>query len=273
MITDMQVFDDFDGSLDRHWTQVTTGGARLENRKSILRLGFDSAREGKYTDAQIDDYTMLAKGDYLWKPPLRMTVRARFSHAAATADSTDKTKGVLRGTAGFGFWNRPFTMQGNWFTLPESIWFFYSAPPSNMALVPGVPGWGWKAQVVHAMRPGAIPSGLVLAATALYGRLTGHEQPAGRWMQRLAGAHEAVIESPMTDWHTYTLEWHRDKALFWVDGDLVLQTPQTPFRPLGFVAWLDNEFAVATPMGELRFGKGKSGAQWLDLDSVKIERL
>ncbi len=54
---------------------------------------------------------------------------------------------------------------------------------------------------------------------------------------------------------------------------LLFRAPQAPSQPLGFVAWLDNEYAVATPRGELRFGKGSSGSQWLDMDSVKIESL
>ena len=49
---------------------------------------------------------------------------------------------TLRGTAGFGFWNYPFSVRGDPLMLPEAVWFFYASPPSNMALIPGVPGWG-----------------------------------------------------------------------------------------------------------------------------------
>ena len=77
----------------------------------------------------------------------------------------------------------------------------------------------------------------------------------------------------MTKWHTYVLEWHRNRSIFWIDGQKILDVPQAPTKPLGFVAWLDNEYAVATPRGELRFGKGDAGAQWLDMDAVKIEPL
>lgn len=150
----MYVFDHFNGSFDPHWTQVNVGGGRLNISHSALRMGFESAQQHKYTDAQIDDYTLLSKSDYLWEPSLRMTVRARSSHPASKAKSTNKSTGVLRGTAGFGFWNKPFSMQGNIYTLPESIWFFYSAPPSCMSLVPDMPGWGWKAQVIHSLRLG-----------------------------------------------------------------------------------------------------------------------
>lgn len=269
----MKIFDDFKKAYDPHWTQVTTGGGQLEISNSILRMFYESAQKGKYTDAQIDDYTMLSKSKYLWKPPLKMEVRARFSHPSADVNSTDKSVGVLKGTAGFGFWNKPFSMQGNVYTMPESVWFFYSAPPSNMSLVPKIPGWGWKAQVVHAMRPGAAIHSIPLSATALLARVSGYTQPAQYFMQKFAGASESLIAEDMTKWHTYLLVWRKEKCAFWVDNKLILETSLVPTRPLGFVAWLDNEFAVATPKGELRFGSTTSGPQWLDVDYVRIKNL
>src|SRR5438046_3623270 len=102
-----------------------------------------------------------------------MEVRARSSHQAASATSTVESTNTLRGTAGFGFWNYPFSVRGDILMLPEAIWFFYASPPSNMALVQGVPGWGWKAQVVHSMRPAALAPTLPLALTAAFGMVTG----------------------------------------------------------------------------------------------------
>ncbi len=254
----MGIADDFKGLLDQHWTQVLAGGAYAEIKNSVLRLGYAKAAPNNYTDAQIDDYTMLGRKEYSWRPPLRMTVRARFSHNAALASATEATKNVLRGTAGFGFWNKPFTMQGNWFTLPQAVWFFYSAPPSNMALVPGVPGWGWKAQVINTTAAGTAVHSLPAALLAGYGRLTG-TQPRGQAVQRFAGAHEKLVADNMKDWHTYTLEWREHEALFWVDDTLLYKTHTAPTKPLGFVAWLDNEYAVVTPRGELQFGKTTCG--------------
>ena len=157
--------------------------------------------------------------------------------------------------------------------LPEAVWFFYASPPSNMALVPGIPGWGWKAQIVHTMRPASLAATVPLAATIAFGLLTGETRPAARWMQKVSGACEAFLPVEMNEWHNYTLEWRRSEALFWVDDTLVLRSPQSPTCPLGFVAWLDNQYAVATPRGVLRFGTISSGPQWLEMDSVKIESL
>ena len=35
---------------------------------------------------------------------------------------------------------------------------------------------------------------------------------------------------------------------------MVLYAPRPPTSPLGFVAWIDNQFAIARPEAGLRFG-------------------
>lgn len=266
------MFDDFTGPLDQHWIQTCMGGGTLDLAHSALRMAFETARQGQYTDAQIDDHAKLSRANFPWRPPLRMQVRARSSLPAATLRCSESAA-ILHGTAGFGFWNYPFSARGDILMLPEAIWFFYASPPSNMALVPGVPGCGWKAQVVHSMRPGALAATVPLAVTTAFGLVTGETRPAARWLQRLAGANEALLTVEMTDWHDYVLEWRHKAALFWVDDQLVLRVPNPPIRPLGFIAWLDNQYAIATPRGVLRFGTVASGPQWFELDSVSIERL
>ena len=236
-------------------------------------MAFSSAQPGTYTDAQIDDYGKLARSDFPWQPPLRMEVRARSSSPAATANDTSESTNILRGTAGFGFWNYPFSVRGDILMLPEAVWFFYASPPSNMALVPTIPGWGWKAQVVHSMRLGALLATVPTALTTGWARLTGHTQAAAQWMQRLSGAKETLLTVDMTAWHSYVLEWLNNEAIFWVDGVCVLRATQPPTRRLGFVAWLDNQYAIASPRGILRFGTVASGPQWLEMDSVSIEQL
>ena len=267
------MFEDFIKPPDQRWTQTCIGGGKLYWENSVLRMAFDAARQGHYTDAQIDDYDNLPRANYPWRPPLRMQVIARSSLPAATFSSTGESAGILRGTAGFGFWNYPFSVRGDILMLPEAIWFFYASPPSNMALVPGIPGWGWKAQIVHSMRPGALAATVPMAVSTVFGLLTGETRPAARWMQKLSGAYEAVLTVEMTDWHTYMLEWQPDEAAFFVDDKLVLRAPHPPTRPLGFVAWLDNQYAIATPRGILRFSTVTSGSQWLELDSIMIEPL
>ncbi len=233
-------------------------------------MGCPTAAMGRYTNAQIDDYGQRKRADFPWRPPLRMEVRARSSHPAATTRSSGDDRASLHGTAGFGFWNYPFSVRGDVLMVPESLWFFYASPPSNMALVPRIPGWGWKAQVVHSLRLDALVAVAPLALSAAWARLTGESRPAQRWLQRLSGASEALLSAPMQEWHTYVIEWLPEAATFWVDDQLVLRATQPPPGPLGFVAWLDNQYAIATPRGTLRFGTVASGPEWIELDYVKI---
>lgn len=267
------MFDDFTGPIDPYWTQTCIGTGTLNSAASALHMSVPHAKIGEYSDAQIDDYGRRSRANFPWKPPLRMEVRTRSSHPAATAQSTIESSNILRGTAGFGFWNYPFSVRGDILMLPEAIWFFYASPPSNMTLVPDVPGWGWKAQVVHSMRPGALAATAPMALSAVWARLTGETRPAARWIQRVSGASEALLNVAMEEWHTYRIEWWQNKATFWVDGLLVHTVLHPPVRPLGFIAWLDNQYAVATPRGILRFGTVTSGPQWFELDSVKIEHI
>ncbi|MEO8972930.1 MAG: hypothetical protein ABI406_15190 [Ktedonobacteraceae bacterium] len=266
------MFDDFTGNIDPRWSQTCIGTGTLHNAASTLRMSLPSARMGEYSDAQIDDYAGRSRANFPWKPPLYMEVRARSSHPAATAQSTVESSNILHGTAGFGFWNYPFSVRGDILMLPESIWFFYASPPSNMALVPDVPGWGWKAQVIHSMRAGALAATAPMAITSVWARLTGETRPAALWLQRMSGASEAILNIAMDEWHTYRIEWQHDKVMFRVNDLLIHTVLHPPSRPLGFVAWLDNQYAVATPRGVLRFGTVASGPQWFELDSVMIER-
>lgn len=253
--------DHFEDGPSSRWTRWLQGAGRLESGDSTVCLATQDARAGQYSDAQLDDYHSLPRRQWPWRPPTRMQIRARASSAS------------LVGTAGFGFWNDPFTLSGGVTALPEAAWFFYASPPSNMALVPDVPGWGWKAAIVHAARIGAVMQGMPTAVAVLWARWTGRTQAAARWVQRISGAHEASIQLDWTAWHTFELDWQRDAAAFWVDGDQVLRAPRPPAGPLGFVAWVDNQFAVATPRGEFRFGTlDAPGRQWLELDWIRIEK-
>lgn len=265
--------ENFHQPLNARWVQTTLGTGTLTIlADTALRMSLAETRQGHYSDAQIDDYSRLARAHFPWRPPLRMTIEARSSLPAARADSTPRDA-FLRGTAGFGFWNYPFSPRGDILTLPEAVWFFYASPPSNMALVPGIAGWGWKAQIVHTLRPGALLSTIPMALSTSLALLTGETRPAARWMQHLSGAQEVLLSVDMTAWHTYTLEWRAQVALFSVDGEPVLHASNPPTRPLGFVTWLDNQFAIATPRGQLHFGSVSTGPQWLEIAHLRIESL
>jgi hypothetical protein len=253
------------GVLSPPWNTFFKGYGQLELTGETLRFINQRTTKTDYTNAQIDDYQLLARRDFLWRPPLQMTVRARFSHPA----------GLLSGTAGFGFWNDPFMMTGlRRPALPRVVWFFYSAPPSNMKLDLHTPGWGWKAGTLDAIHwpflallptaPLAVP---LMNVDWLYHRFW----PLG---QRAIKVSEALLPVVMTEWHTYVIEWQQKTVQFKVDGSTGLACRTSPGGPLGFVLWLDNQYMVITPWG--RFGAGlvaKPERQWLEVSLVEIRSL
>ncbi len=245
------------------WNRFVQGRGALEPIAGGLRLVTDNATAGQYSDAQIDDYQQLVRRNFLWRPPLRLSLRARFSHPS----------GQLLGTAGFGFWNDPFMMTGaRRPALPRAIWFFYSSAPSNMKLALNTPGPGWKAATIDALRwPffALLPAAPLAVPLMNVGWLYRTFWPLG---QRAIHVQESLVPASMTGWHSYELVWGKKSARFTVDGDTVLACATAPHGPLGFVLWLDNQYMVVTPWG--RFGHGLLDApqrQWLEVEALRIE--
>lgn len=217
---------------------LRVGDSQLIVTPAGQRLSHSPTTAGHYTNAQLDDYQGLARAHFPWRPPLTLTLRARFSHNA----------NLLRGTAGFGFWNNPFAMGRQRLpTLPRAIWFFFSAPPSNMALALDVPGPGWKAATIDAWRWPFF----VLAPTAPVAMPLMRIHPLYRLLwpigQRAIGVHEALLSVDMTAWHTYSIEWGIKRARFLVDERLLLTCDQSPRGPLGLVIWKDNQAMTVAP--------------------------
>lgn len=240
-----------------------TAGAEIVRTGDELQFVNLPIAGRRYTNAQIDNYAGLRRRAFPCKPPLRMTVRARFSHRA----------GELKGTAGFGFWNDPFVVTDPRLpTLPRALWFFYASPPSDMALARDVPGHGWKAatfDALHLRGVGALPF-LLLSIPAMYSRrLYTRLWP---FFQRSFGVAETPLAVEMTEWHTYTIEWRVGQASFEVDGRSVLTTNAPPTGPLGLVVWLDNQYMVLRPTGAVRFGTvARTEPQWMQISGLEVE--
>ncbi len=245
------------------WTVITPPGWPIVSTGSAWRLRIPATPAGRYVNAQVDDYQGRARRDFLWRPPLRLTVRARFSHAA----------GALRGTAGFGFWNDPFLMTG-WRlpALPQAIWFFYASPESDMPLALDVPGHGWKAACIDAIRPAALLLAPFAPLAVPLLRIPRMHRRLWPLAQRALGVSEALIAQAMTGWHTYVLDWGLRRAEFRVDDRPVLIGERPPRGPLGFVLWIDNQALVATPQGRLRWrALPLAEPQTLEIDRLQIE--
>ena len=276
----MKVIDEvFSVGPGPRWRQYVVGKGRLEPTSSTLRFVISAATSRQYSDAQIDDYQGLPRRRFPWRPPLRLTVRARFSHPAETCltepvpSEAEGPTARLRGTAGFGFWNDPLLMTGARMpSLPRALWFFYGSPPSNMKLDLNEPGYGWKAATIDALRPAA----LLLAPLAPLAVPLMNLQPLYRalWppIQRALHVQEAAVLVDMTEWHTYSLEWGPARTRFSVDGESVLEDVPSPRGPLGFVMWLDNQYMVVTPWGRLGWGLlDVPGRQWMEVERMTIE--
>jgi hypothetical protein len=228
-----------------------------------------SAQKGRYSDAQIDDYRNLSRRSFPWNPPVQMRLEAR----ASTPHP--------QGTLGFGFWNDPFSLslgQGGAArrlpASPQAVWFFYGSPPHDLALAPGVPGSGWKAAVLRTPRiPSLLLAPLALSAIAL-AQIPGLKQPVIRTALQFAHAEERLISRSLNEWHRYEIEWLENVTHFLVDGRTVLRTSVSPPAPLGFVAWMDNQYAIASPEGGFRFGVlPLAEEQWLEIRGVEVINL
>lgn len=250
------------GFMEWSGSVVQIGTGVVERRDSVLRLALPSAARNRYSDAQVDDTTGRRRRGYLWRPPLRLALWARFS---GPADD-------LRGTAGFGFWNVPFGPGLRMApTLPRALWFFFGSRPHDVPLAYGVPGHGWKAACLDAGRPSA----LAWAPWAPLALLLMRSRAVYRWLwpriQQSLGVSEALIGGDLTRWRRYALEWGANAAVFSVDDQPVLEATAAPRGPLGFVAWMDNQYAIATPRG--RFGWGLldvTGPQWLEIRDLEV---
>lgn len=260
------VIDNFVPNINKYWNQLTCGGGIIRKKGYKLQLGFDKATEDLYTDAQLDDYTMYSRRKYPWSPPLKLTVRAKFTFS-------NKGKGSFQGTAGFGFWNNPFSVNGTIYAIPESIWFFYASSRSYMILQRGSKGSGWKAQVVHAIKPINFLYFFPTALFVMISKFTNNRTLALYWIEKFSGTREVELNSTMDEWHTYSLIWQKHKAEFFIDKKKVMETKEPPSAPLGFVIWVDNQFSVISTKGSVKFGKTGSESIFLEVSLINIESL
>jgi hypothetical protein len=222
------------------WYQTELGGGQVRAQGAGFSLTVPPTPSTRYADAQISSYA--GRADFSYRPPVRLSVRAAMP-------------GPVRGTAGFGFWNHPFVPGERGFRLPQAVWFFYGSPPNDMALARDVPGHGWKCATIDATRPAFF----ALLPTAPLGFLLMRVPPLYRRLWPLAQRALGVSERPLDPAllgtpHTYTLEWLPGQARFSVDGRVVHEAPCGLRGPLGFIAWIDNQYAIVTPQGRFGFG-------------------
>lgn len=216
---------------------VEQGAGTVTDTGKRWALHLPAADKGEYHNAMITGYR----------------TRSELTHGPNTRlELTACVDGNLHGTAGFGFWNHPY---GRGIRLPKALWFFFSSPPNNMPLAMGVSGTGLKAAVFDAQRrlfylllPAAPVGMLLMRIPSLYKRLW----PLG---QRAIGVDEISLDTALLQTpRRYTIDWNDQHVRFMIDHEIVFSTRHVPRGKLGFVAWIDNQYAVITPQGNFRFG-------------------
>jgi hypothetical protein len=67
------------------------------------------------------------------------------------------------------------------------------------------------------------------------------------------------------------LDWQKDRATFQIDSQTLFETQTVPEASLGFVVWVDNQYAAFPPDGRLRFGTlNNLEAAWIEIRQLTI---
>ncbi len=242
-----------------------SGGGRVLPQTDGWILSIPSGSRGAYRLAQLDDCALLPRRKLPWSPPLHLHLRARLA------------EDIHFGTWGFGFWNDPFGFSlgfgataGRLPALPQTAWFFYASPRNYLSLQEDAPGNGFFAGTFRAPHlPGLLlsPALLALPFTLL--------PPLSRLLRRFASGCLPQAGSPVSGslagWHSYAIHWQRESVSFQVDGQVLLETGNTPHPPLGLVIWIDNQYAAWRPDGRLGYGTEANSAAWLEIQHLVLE--
>jgi hypothetical protein len=252
-----------DAPAGLHSLQIGGGTVVID---ATLRLALPAMKRG-YADAQLDDTAGLSRSQFRHRAGFHFGVRARASHPAPV------------GTLGFGLWNDPFGFSLGLGGIarklpatPQAMWFFYGSPPNDMGFgKPGVAD-GWKAATLRSPRLSSLFVAAAGALTLALGPFRKVQAALIRSAMRRLEAEEVRLACRLDEWHTYALDWTEEGATFRLDGEAVLRTSVVPDSPLGFVTWIDNQFAVVSPKDGLRFGVlPVPEPQYLELRDLTIE--
>jgi hypothetical protein len=245
--------------------QHLSGGGKILPRSDGCRLEIPAGPAGKYRLAQLDDYHGLPRAQLPHHPPWECRLECRASAAG------------LPGTWGFGLWNDPFSLAlglgggtRRFPALPQTAWFFHASLPNYLSFRDDLPAQGLLAAV---FRSAAVSQWLLALAAPFLPLLV--VRPLGRFARR--GLRELIAEDAVSlagdpcEWRRYRLVYTLEQVQFFVDGQLALETPITPQKPLGFVLWIDNQYAALDPQGKLRYGTlANPEAAWIDVRDLRF---
>ncbi len=220
---------------------ITVGGGQIEQQDGwVLSI---PPREGGYANAQIDDFNLVGMAKFQHRPKTHLSLKAKFAQSAES----------MVGTAGFGFWNAPIgDPSAKGLRLPSAAWFFYAAQPNRLPFLGGQTGWFAATILVKRVTalkllPLVIPVTIGNWIRPIYTRI---------WpmIEKQLGISYVRINAKPEQWHTYQIALEEDACLFSIDDQQILKAPFAASKPMCFVAWIDNQYMIATAKG--RFGAG-----------------
>ncbi len=240
------------------------GGGATKTHGGDWHLEIKDAQSGQLSCSQLDDYRLLSSRDFPHRPPVKLSLWARFSHPASR----------FSGTAGFGFWNDPFMMSGRKkLTLPVASWFFLAGKDCHMEMVDGQGGQGLKAATLNGWRLPFLFNLPLLPFQLPWMRSTRFR----RWLwpkwKKWAAVEERTLELDLCAWQKYELEWLEHKTIFRINGVVVLTSAPAPKGPFGLVIWLDNQVLQLRPWGSLRYYRANIQNQWMEIRDLQVSSI
>ncbi|MEM7335550.1 MAG: hypothetical protein AAF490_25950 [Chloroflexota bacterium] len=242
------------------------GGHVQQNLESTTsKLSILPAKNG-YTNSQIDDYRQSENGrsHFKWQPNTTLSLSARFSRPISQ----------LKGTAGFGFWNAPFgdpTVKTP--AIPKAVWFFFGSQPNRLPFYKHPTENGFIAGTIHATRWQALRWIPFAPFVLAINNISSVKHRLWPKVQSDLGIYSTLIQTNVTQWHHYKLDWGLKECKFWLDEELIHASPVSPTGKLGFVCWIDNQYLVATGNGRFRWGTVPiTQSQTLEIADLSIKK-
>lgn len=243
-----------------------SNGGQLKATNEKWQLEIPAGKAGMYRLAQIDDYHHLSRNKFPHTPPVEITLDCRSS------------SNIHPGTWGFGLWNDPFSLSvglgggsRRFPALPNSAWFFFASEPNYLSLRDDLPAFGQHAAVFRSVN--IHPALLATFSLLLPGLLIPSIGQTVRRLLREWIQQDAVsLDHDATVWTQYKIQWGPEFTRFYVNNQLTLETQINPIGPLGFVLWIDNQYAAFPPNGRLAYGTlPNSEPAWIDFHHLRID--
>jgi len=244
-----------------------TGNGSYLSKNNTIKLTSHVDTSKKYCNAQVDDYRNLKRKNFKWSPPLTLKLSAR------TCIDSDKHKSLV-GTAGFGFWNDPILMTGlRTPSLPRALWFFYCSKPSLLYLDEQQKYNGWQAMSIDANNKNFITMLPFLCMGFPLFNFTKLRDKFWPQIKKSFKGSQKLIDADFSKWHDYEIKWELNSVTFFIDGDIIHHTKDSPKGPMGLVIWIDNQYMILKPTGRFGFGNLEvPHEQSLEIKNISIEK-